>query len=191
MIDDATIETGEATAPPLVLDKSLRLACYSIRAVALIWWLWSSALAFWIWSDRETTVGRWVKLYDLDPASVSAAGYYGSTLVVVAIAAVAAVMVYFVWRLTRSYLDGRVFTVEAAGQLRKVALAGFAAVAAGVIGRPIQVAMISTSMFGKLPFYAWFGPPDLLYLVICGFLLALSVIFEAAAEIAEDNAKIV
>lgn len=191
MIEDATIEECEAKAPPLALDGSLRLACYSIRAVALIWWLWSSALALWIWSDRETTIGRWVKLYDLDPASVGAVGYSWASLVIVAIASVAAVMVYFLWRLTRSYLDGRVFSVEAAGHLRRVALAGFATVAAGVAGRPIQVAMISSSLFAKLPFYAWFGPPDLLYLVICGFLLALGVIFEAAAEIAEDHAKIV
>jgi uncharacterized membrane protein len=191
MSDDASIDDSAAPPPTKTLARGLRLACWSIRAAALIWWIWTLAMATLLWGDRETMVGRWVKLYELAPASVSDRGYAGAFGLVFVAAAASAVMVYFLWRLTQCYLDGRVFTVEAARNLRRVALAGFAATAVGVLARPIQVWLISVDLFGKLPLYAWLQPPDLLYLLICGFLLALAVIFEAAAEIAEDSASIV
>ncbi len=191
MSDDAIEEEAGPPAPLVVLDKSLRFACHSIRAVALIWVVWSGGLALWIWSDRAAMLDRWAKLYGLDPATVSDAAYWSSMCVILVIWAVSWSIVYYLWRLTRSYLDGRVFTVEAAGQLRAVALAGFAATAVSIVGRPIQVMLISSSLLAKLPLYAWLQPADLLYLLISGFVLALGVIFEAAAEIASDHARIV
>ncbi len=104
---------------------------------------------------------------------------------------VSAFLVAMLWRLTRGYLAGEIFTAEAAFRLRAVAFAGFAATIADIVARPAQYALLSTDLLGKVPLYGWLHPQDLLYAIISGFLLGLAVIFRTAAEIAEDNAHIV
>jgi hypothetical protein len=193
MTDDASFDSGDPaqTAQLIALNNKLRWACHSIRAVALVWIVWVLGLILWIWGDRAGLLGRLTKLYGLDPSSVTDVGYWSAFALALASWLASAVLVVSIWRLARVYLDGRVFAVDAAARLRAVALAGFAATAVDIVVRPMGAVMLSPELLSKVPLYGWFNPPDLLYLLICGFILALSVIFMTAAEIADDHARIV
>jgi len=193
MTDEANFDCGDPaqTAQQNALNDKLRWACHSIRAVALIWLLWGVALGTWNWMNRDAFLTRLSKLYGLDAPSVTDLGYWSAFGAVTVSMLSSAVLVAFIWRLVRIYLDGQVFTVEAAARLRGVALAGFFATGVDIVVRPIAVMLVSADLFTKLPLYGWFSPQDLLYFLICGFLLALAVIFKTAAEIADDHARIV
>lgn len=193
MADDATFESGDPaqTAESIALNGKLRWACHSIRAVALIWLLWGVGLSTWTWTDRGALLTRLNKLYGLDASSVTDFGYWSAFGAVTVSMLASAALVVFIWRLVRVYLDGRVFTVEAATRLRGVAYAGFLATGVDIGVRPIAASMLSSELMTKLPLHAWFNPNDLLYFLISGFLLALAVIFKTAAEIADEHARFV
>lgn len=193
MSDDATFESGDPapTAQRIALNAKLRRACHAIRAAAVIWVLWGLGLTLWTWGRRDDLLSRLEKLYGLDASSVTDLGYWSAVALVLASWLPSAALVIFIWRLARIYLDGRVFTVEAAARLRSVALAGFFAAGVVILTRPFTVALISSDLMAKLPLQFWLNPNDLLYFLISGFLLALAVIFKTAAEIADEHARFV
>jgi hypothetical protein len=136
-------------------------------------------------------LGRLNKLFGLDPASVTDTRYYLAFAVALASWSVSTILVFYIWRLARAYLDGHVFTVEAAERLRAVALAGVAAWVADLLARPPGAALISTALLKQDPLHQWFHPLDLLHFMFFGFLFGLSVVFRTAAEIASENAQFV
>ncbi len=96
------------------------------------------------------------------------------------------------WRLFTTFLNGRVFTAEAAGHLRRMAIFGLAAEFADVVSRPL-ISMIVTAHMpeGSRMVSVFLQPPDLLNVMFLVGFLALGHVFKAAAEIAEDHAAIV
>jgi len=179
------------TAQAIALSRRLRWSCYAIRAVAAIWLAFDAAASLWNWTDRARMREILSALYGLEPARVSDAGIMGAAAMTVVSVAAAAIFVVAVWRLAGVYLEGRVFTPEAADRMRGVALAGFGATLTDMIVRPIGAAMLASELLRKAPLYNWFNPNDLLYLLVSGFVLALAAIFRAAAKIAADHARIV
>jgi len=190
MIDEMEEKFAE-TAPMIALNERLRWACLGIRGVSVAWILWDWTVSLYIWSDRATMLDRLDRLYGLDTSSVSAGGYFGAAAMAVLSMTVATIFVGYLWRLVRVFLEGRVFSVDAADRMRDLALAGVAATLVDVVVRPIGAAMLSTELLGKIPPYNWFAPHDLLYLLISGFVFALGVIFRSAVQMADDHARIV
>jgi hypothetical protein len=193
MTGDVDFEAGAPiqAAQLVALNTRLRWACHAIRMVALAWVVWDLGVLSWTWGDRATSLEQMARLYNLDPAKVTDAGY-GSAFALALIAwLTTAIVVVYIWRLVRVYLDGQVFTVEAAARLRAVAVAGLASTAAGIALSPIAAALISAELLSEIPLYYWLRPEHLLYILICGFILALSIIFKTAAEIAGEHAQFV
>ncbi len=193
MIDEATLSAPASPSGERfdALRNRIAVACHAIRLAAVVWIVWTLGLVVYVYSDRAGFVAKLAGYYALDPSSFAAGRYWAAFAVVLADWGVSAFLVAMLWRLTRGYLAGEIFTAEAAFRLRAVAFAGFAATIADIVARPAQYALLSTDLLGKVPLYGWLHPQDLLYAIISGFLLGLAVIFRTAAEIAEDNAHIV
>ncbi len=189
---ESTLRGGGASDGRLAsLRNRIAGACHAIRVASVVWAAWTLATIVYAYADRDALVARLSRVHGLDPSSFSPAGYWAAFAVVLVDWSVTLLLVMTVWRLTRGYLAGEIFTAAAAARLRAVGLVGFLAIGVDIVARPIQYMLLSPDLPGKLPLYAWLQPQDLLYAIICGFLLELAVIFGSAAEIAEDNAQFV
>ncbi len=175
----------------VVLRTRIAWLCHAMRVTAVAWFFWKLTILAWIASDPATQIGRVARKYEVDPATISHFSFWSGIGVFAFGAVLSGPLVYFVWRLTRAFLDGRIFTVELAVLLRNVGMAGFVATAAGMLATPLATALLSTAVFDKLPLYEWLGPDDLLYFFIAAFVFALGAILKTAAEIAEDHRQIV
>jgi len=83
-------------------------------------------------------------------------------------------------------------TVDAALWLRRTGLAGISAIIVSVLMR-ILIASILVGRFVPISprGYYYLLPQDLLYAIFAVFVFALSHIFKAAAEMAQDQAEII
>jgi hypothetical protein len=89
-------------------------------------------------------------------------------------------------------LAGRVFTVDAAALLRRVAVFGLAAQVADMAAHPLVSAIVTMHLpVGQRAIAFTANPTDLMVLLVLSAILALAHIFHAAAEMADDHARIV
>lgn len=191
MTDAIDESTPRPSVQVVALNAKLRWACHSIRLVAAAWIAFGIGLTSWTWGHRADNLETMHQLYGLDPDGVSALGYWSSTSIVLSTWAMAGLAAARLWRLTGIYLDGRVFSIEAAEALRRFALTGLAATVFNMGVRPFIFGLVSTEILAKLPAYAWINPQDIFYLLFCGCVLALSVILETAAEIVGEHEQFV
>jgi len=166
--------------------------CHALRIAAVLWIIWNLATVVYYWSDRAQILENYGRLFSADLGGVSAARYEAAFAAVMISLAFGAVVVVCIWRLTGTYLAGRVFTVDAAGWLRRTGLAGIAAVIVAVLVR-VVIASILVGRFVPISprGYYYLLPQDLLHTIFAVFVFALAYIFQAAAEMAEDQAQIV
>jgi hypothetical protein len=194
-----------SVAPDAVPVSQLRLRariswlCHLIRITAVLWagWILASIVWGW-WNSTDTTakiadnLGRYLSadLTGLSNPQVMAT-FAGALVLWLFDAAI----VYCVWRLFGTYLEGRIFTVDAAVWLRRLGITLLAALLAEVVWRPLSliilighahvpVAAVLLSGQALIPF-------DLLRVLFCLFVVMLGQIFKTAAEIADDHARIV
>jgi hypothetical protein len=186
-LDDAPLSSAQLIA----LNDKLRWACYSVRGVALVWLAYEAATAFVNWGDRQANLVRLSKGWNVDVTNVSALRYWSAVAMVMLSLVTVAIVVGAFWRLTGVYLHGRVFSLEAAMAMRRTALAGFAATLFNIVSFPVIMCLISTDLLATLAYRAWVNPTNLLYLLMSGFIFALSVILETAAEIADEHRRFV
>lgn len=144
---------------------------------------WSSAASI------ANGYGRFLKTDLPTIAPWQQAAAFGVNFVIWLVAAYAC---YNAWKLFSTYLQGRIFTVDAAIWLRRVAFFGLVAVCAGIASRPlISVILTSHLPQGQHLVNLFFRPEDLLNLLLLGGFLALSHIHKTAAEIAGEHAQFV
>lgn len=174
-----------------ILQKKIGWICQAVRLTVLLW-LGSSVTALGVmWTDRAHYFDRTAAYYEIDPASITTSAYWSAAAVAAAKWLLVAWVVRRIWALMQGYLDGDIFTVSAAERLRLVAIAGFVATIGNLIANPIEMAILSTRFFAKVPLWGWVSPDNFLYLFFCGLLLAIAAIFKTAAALAEDHAQIV
>ncbi len=174
------------------IDNSPRLAALrkrvgglgqAVRIGAVLWCAWGLGLLLWNWTNSTQFLDRLSKFYGIDPNSILPERYWAAFAVSLVSWSATAALVVAIWRLAQTFIDGRFFTGEAAERLRVVALTGFAATAIDIVARFVGTATLSGELLSKIPLYYWLHPQDLLYLLICGFFLALSSIFAEAGVI--------
>ena len=198
-----TAMSGATPPPQLSLPARIRLLCHLIRIAALLWvgWILVNVVRVWYVADParllEISLGMDNLNRGLDAglseiSSAQIAGFFSGALVLWAFDVAIA---YCAWRLTAGYLQGRIFTVDAAVWMRRIGITGLLAVLFMVAWRRARLFILT--IHGHLPaatvllFGQWVTPPDLMRLVFCLFLIALAHIFKAAAELADDHAGIV
>ena len=167
--------------------------CHALRIAAALWIAWVLVVSVVAWSDKPHILHSFELLFSANLGDVSPARYAVAFVAVMVSVTAAAAVVVCLWRLFGTYLAGRVFTVDAAVWLRRIGLAGIAAVIVDVLVRAI-VASILVGQFVPIPsrgYYYYALPQDLLHVIFALFVFALAYIFKAAAEMAEDQAQIV
>ncbi len=193
-----------SVAPDAVPVSQLRLRariswlCHLIRITAVLWagWILASIVWGW-WNNTDTTakiadnLGRYLSadLTGLSNPQVMAT-FAGALVLWLFDAAI----VYCVWRLFGTYLEGRIFTVDAAVWLRRLGITLLAALLAEVVWRPLSLIILIGHMFQSRPWLLSgqaLIPFDLLRVLFCLFVVMLGQIFKTAAEIADDHARIV
>jgi hypothetical protein len=202
----ATVPTAMSGATPASqasLPARIRWLCYLIRIAALLWagWILVNVVRGWYAADPAKlmeNLSRGLGKFDLRDADLSeisraeiAAFFIGN----LGLWAFDAAIAYCAWRLTGSYLAGRIFTVEAAVWMRRIGVTGLIAVLSIVAWRraSLFIFMIHAHVpvAKMLLFDRLVTPTDLMRLLFCLFLIALAHIFKAAAELADDHAGIV
>jgi len=180
-----------ASAAPTDLRSRIGWICQAIRIGAVIWIIWVVILVVMVWSDRSAMLVNYGRFLGVDLSGVSTRQYASAFALGLVDCAVAGGVPFCLWRLSATYLAGRVFTVDAALWLRRTGLAAMAAVGTDVVLR-LVISAIFTGRVVLVPAQGLFiNPQDLLHVILAMFLLSLASIFKAAAELADDHAQIV
>jgi hypothetical protein len=166
--------------------------CYALRMAAILWIIWLLGFVVYYWSDKAQILKNYGLVFSVDLGDVSAARYAAAFVSVMVSLVVGATVVVCIWRLTSTYLAGRVFTIDAALWLRRTGFAGISAIIVSMLMR-VVVASILVGQFVPISprGYYYRLPQDLLHMIFALFLFSLAHIFKAAAEMAEDQAQIV
>ncbi|GLI94177.1 hypothetical protein LMG27198_31690 [Methylocystis echinoides] len=183
--------SGLTPASVSILQKKIGRICNLVRWAGVLWYMWLFGVFLLIAFNRPEYLDKGLRLKGIDPVSISDGQYWSAHAVLLVVFIPTAVVVWRLWGLMQGYREGDILTVRAADRLRAMALAGFVAVATDIIAHPIAFLIASPLMLSKTPFWQLLNPVQLFYALMCGFLLALSVIFRAAVDIADDNAQII
>ena len=178
------------------LRSRIKWLCRSIQAAALAWSLWVPVSFFWHWLPIDpariaSALGYALKM-DISGLSQTQVEWFLAMTLVVWIPDLA--LAYCIWRLFGTYLQGQIFTAEAAIWMRRVGVSGLAAVAAEVIVRKLGLLVLTGHVqlpISTLLTFQTVVPGDLLRVIFSLFVTALALIFKAAAELADDHAQIV
>jgi hypothetical protein len=169
--------------------------CHLIRVAAAAQAAWTLALIAWWWSNSGAIEKAYGTFLKTDLSGASTLQYALALAITVCGWALYAAISYCVWRQFGMYLQRRVFTVDAAIWMRRVGMTGLVALIFSLIARPLVVIVLALHLhapFGVLvSLPRWAGPFDALQALFSLAVIALAQIHYAAAELADDHAKIV
>lgn len=173
------------------LRRRIGRLCQALRYALVGYCLWMLVAIAMFWSDEALVVSRFASL-KVDIAGLSAAqrlGAFGISFIIWVLLVLAC---FAGWRLFSAYLDGRIFTPDAAGWLRRLALMGLVAALVDIAARPLMSLILTAhKAAGGHVVSVYFRPEDLSTLMLLATLLALAHIQKTAADIADENAQIV
>ena len=180
--------------PHEALRERIAWLCQLTRAVAVGWAVWMLVSVVRVWADPAQTARIVGSYLNADLGTVTSWEIaLGFTVHIISWLPGAAGS-YCVWRLFEGYLNGRIFTADAAAWVQRIGIVGLITVAIGIVGRRIDWLILtshselslSTRLLAQL-----IVPTDLLGVLFSLFVLAIGRVFTAAVEIADDNAGIV
>jgi hypothetical protein len=180
--------------PHAALRAKIGWLCHLTRMAALGWAAWLLIAVLWMWRDPAKIVSILGHFLNVDLGAITTL-QFASAFGVNMIAWLADVAVAVcIWRLFGTYLDGRIFTADAAAWMQRVGVAGLIAVAVSIVTR--RIAWLILTSHAELPlstrlFNQFVVPGDLLQVLFCLFVLAVGQVFWTAVQIADDNAGIV
>ncbi len=180
-------------APDFVrLRQKIGWICHSLRLAITAYAAWVLYLEFALWFDAETIHQRFERLLHTDVSAFAEWQRWAALSIDLGLWALAAVACYCGWRLCSTYLEGRVFSVEAARWMQRLASVGIFAQLLAIASRPL----IMLTMTAHLPAaqqraFLFLQPNDLLTLLLLLCILGLAHIQRAGAEMAAEHAQIV
>src|SRR5262245_38177844 len=151
-----------ASAAPTDLRSRIGWICQAIRIAAVVWIAWVVVIVVMVWSDRTTMLENYGRFLGVDVGGVSTGRYALAFALGLFDCAVAAGVPFCLWRLSGTYLAGRVFTVDAALWLRRTGLAAMAAVATDMVLRLVISALFTGHVVLVTTRGLFINPQDLL-----------------------------
>lgn len=195
MVSISQTPTTPGTAEPTGQTMRIGWLCHLIRIAAAAQAVWALALMVWWWSDPAAIEKAYGTFLKTDLSGASSLQYAVALAITVCNWALYAAISYCVWRQFGTYLQGRVFTVDAAIWMRRVGMTGCVSLIFGLLSGPLVV--IALAFHLRAPFGAllsvphWVGPFNALQALFFLAVIGLAQIQYAAAELADDHAKIV
>ncbi|GLH78233.1 hypothetical protein SSBR45G_31420 [Bradyrhizobium sp. SSBR45G] len=186
----------DVPAAQTALRSRIKWLCRSIQLAAAVWSVWVPGSFLWRWLpiDPAGLIGPlgYALKTDMSGLSATQVEWFLALTLVVWIPDLA--VGFCIWRLFGTYLQGRIFAADAAIWMRRVGVSGLAAVAADVMVRKIGLFVLTSHVqlpLSTLLTFQTIVPGDLLRILFSLFVTALALIFKAAAELADDHARIV
>ncbi len=165
--------------------------CQAVRWLAVVWLAWILTLILLPLTDLAGLVGKINKSPELAAAPITVENLMASRSVNLLVWAVATLIGIALWRLMSGYLQGDIFSEEAATRLRRVGQAALLTTIVNVALRPLTLWFMSPTLFQSADIRAYFVPDDLLYVLISALILSLASVYAAAAEINAENKQFV
>jgi len=184
-------------SPQAALRARIGWLCHLIRMAAMGWPAWNLTLLFWHWHWRDLAkitenLGR---ALNTDLQGLSYAQIDVAFALALGLVPLEAAVSYCIWRLFGTFLQGRIFTVDAAIWMRRIGIAGLVAVLVNVVVRRLIFFILTSHAHLPPATVLSLGQPvvpfDLVQVMFCLFVIGLAHIFKTAAEMADDHARIV
>ena len=182
-----------APAPEFArLRHKIGWICHSLRfaIVAFAAWVLYLVLALWLDSDRLHEA-----LSHLIRTNLSALApwqRWTGLSIDLGLWATASIACYCGWRLCSTYLEGQIFSVEAARWMQRAASWGIITQIMSIALRPLYMLVLTAHLpQAQRQVHLVLQPNDLLTLLLLLGLLALAHIQRTGAEIAAENAQII
>ncbi|MBY6240300.1 DUF2975 domain-containing protein [Methylosinus sp. Sm6] len=165
--------------------------CQTIRVFVILFPLADLATVIAFWIDHEAVERHFRALLQIDVAGASSEQYAVALAVGLVVWLFVAATCACLWRVFTLYLNGGVFSVEAAKWLRRAGLLGLATLLLEVAAR----SAIIFSLAAHLPLgqnqHGYIRLEDLLNVIFALMLVAIAHIFKTAADIAGEHAQFV
>lgn len=173
------------------LRRRIGWLCQALRFALVAYCLWMLVTIAMFWSDEPRVTANFAML-KVDVAGLSDVQRLGGFGVSFVIWILLVGACHAGWRLFSAYLQGRIFTPDAAGWLRQLALMGLVAALVDIAARPLTSLILTAhKAAGGHVVSLYFRPEDLSTLLLLATLLALAHIQKTATDIADENAQIV
>ncbi len=194
MSEDIDSPLPAGPAPSIIaqlLRKKIGWLCQLIRFAAIVWSGWILYLVVNFWGDRSRATLAYGRISGAEPAPLADFNYFAAFGLELAAWALTAAVALTLWRLFSRYLQGEIFTVSAAVDLRRLAAVGAATLIFSVAQRPAVFHLMTAGRDTAGRHMPFFQPNDLLDAIFVTFLFSLAYIFKTAAELADEHAQIV
>jgi Na+/proline symporter len=169
------------------LQAKIGWICQSLRWLMFLWLLWVLVLISLPLFDLAGTVDQINSSPHMAEFQITTQSYLASRIVSYLDWAAATLIGFAAWRLMTGYMNGDIFSENAADRLKRLGQAAIVATLADIIARPISIMLLSPGYFKTLSMWQFLAPQDLLYILIGAFILSLAKIYHVAAEINAEN----
>src|SRR5262249_19016620 len=141
-----------------ILHAKIGWICHAIRAATAVWLTWILVQLIMHWWDRAFLEQSLFRYLGADISGTSQFRYTLAFIPILLTWLCAVALGYYLWRLFGGYLEGRIFTVDAALRMRAAAIAGFVAAFADVGHRPLYYLTLMGHLPDKLGLAAYVQP---------------------------------
>lgn len=174
------------------LTRRIGGLCRTLRIAVIAYGLSAFWAAAAFWSDEQRVASHFLNALSVDVSGASASQRLGASCVSLMVWLLLVAACYSGWRLFSTYLEGRIFTPDAARWLRLLALFGLIAALVDIATRPIMSLILTAhKAAGQHIVSLYLRPEDVSTVLLLATLLALAHIQKTAADIADEHSQFV
>ncbi|BBU60423.1 hypothetical protein MSC49_03580 [Methylosinus sp. C49] len=165
--------------------------CQTIRALVIFFAAADLLAVLTFWADPGKVERHYRELLQIDVSGASQSQYATATALSLVVWVFVAVICFCLWRVFSLYLEGGVFSAEAALWLRRAGVIGLITVLLDVAMRSAIILAIASHLPYAQSHHGYIRLEDLLNVIFLLMLIAIAHIFKTAADIAGEHAQFV
>lgn len=165
--------------------------CQTIRALVIFVALADLLAILAFWADPAKVETHYRALLQIDVSGASHGQYAAATALALVVWIFTALICFCLWRVFSLYLQGGVFSAEAALWLRRASFIGLFTIFLDVAMRSAIILTIASHISLGQRHHGYIRLEDLINLIFMLTLIAVAHIFKTAADIAGENAQFV
>ncbi|MBG0809756.1 DUF2975 domain-containing protein [Methylosinus sp. H3A] len=173
------------------LRERIGWICQTIRALVIFFAVADLLVILIFWADSGKVERHFRELLQIDVSGASQGQYAAAMALSLVVWVFTAVICFCLWRVFSLYLQGGVFSAEAALWLRRAGVIGLVTIVLDVAMRSAVILAIASHLPAEQNHHGYIRLEDLLNVIFLLMLIAIAHIFKTAAEIAGENAQFV
>jgi hypothetical protein len=187
MTDTAAFQDPRLSA----LRARIGWICQTIRTLVIFFALADLFVILTFWADPSKVERHYRALLQIDVSEASQGQYAAATALSLVVWVFTSVICFCLWRVFSLYLQGGVFSAEAALWLRRAGFIGLFTVFLDIALRSAIILAIASHLPPAQSHHGYIRLEDLLNVIFLLMLLAIAHIFKTAADIAGEHAQFV